>query len=144
MELKLKRKRISEANIQAEFYHQCRTLSIPCYLEYKQDTSRFDAVIYDPITLKILIIIEIKNSKKSKVNEETKQFNKYKKFNIPIMVIRNSNDIKEAIVNILRFQWQNEFDMELKNKIQTAAEKYKIDTSHKHIVTLEERLILKT
>ena len=46
MEFKLP-KRISEANIQAEFYKQCKENNINVYLEYKHEKCRFDAVIHN-------------------------------------------------------------------------------------------------
>ena len=121
MKLEIKRKKITEANIQAEFYHQCRLLKIPCYLEFKFGNSRFDAVIYRPKTYEILIIIEVKNYIKPKKEYNTLQFYKYKKYNLPIIVINNVDSIKESILQVLRILWKNAESVEEKIKIEKQA-----------------------
>ena len=88
--------RIAEANIQAEFYHQCQLNGIECYLEYKHEHSRFDAVII--MNEEIRFIVEFKSyktDKKGKTN--TKQLDKYRQYEIPLFLITRMNQIDEAI-----------------------------------------------
>ncbi len=93
-------KRISEANIQAEFYRQCKTNNINVYLEYKHEECRFDAVIYEYD--KIVLIVEIKSYKrKRKPNYGTKQMQKYEKYNIPVLLIGRMEEINKTIQYIL-------------------------------------------
>lgn len=95
---KYKFSRISSAIIQAEFYARCREEKIICYLEFKENNSRFDALIFDDFLNK-KFIIEFKSyrdaSKKPITN--TKQINKYKKFDLPIILITRIEQIDEAI-----------------------------------------------
>ena len=94
-------KRISEANIQAEFYSQCKSNNINVYHEYKYEECRFDAVIYEHD--KIILIVEFKSYKrKRKPNYETKQIQKYKKYNIPILIVGRMEDVKRT-VNYIKF-----------------------------------------
>ena len=82
----IKPDRIAEANIQAEFYHQCKLNGIECYLEYKHEHSRFDAVIIQ--NDEIEFIIEFKSYKTDKAAKlNTKQLDKYRKYGVQIFVI---------------------------------------------------------
>jgi hypothetical protein len=51
---------ISEANIQAEFYHQCRLLGVPCVLEFITPAGRLDAAILNASLSRVLAIVECK------------------------------------------------------------------------------------
>lgn len=95
-------KRISEANIQAEFYRKCLENKLNCYLEYKYDKCRFDAVLYHKYNKDIYAIVEIKSYiKKQSPNLNTKQLEKYSQYNIPIYVIGRIEDIDSTIEKIL-------------------------------------------
>jgi len=102
--------RISESNIQAEFYKQCKDAGLSVYLEYKVSTSRFDAVVYNEVTNRILYIVEIKSYKDSKriPNIYTKQLTKYSKFNTPILLIGRKEKVKDAIKYILNNKYPDE------------------------------------
>lgn len=95
--------RISEANIQAEFYKQCKDSGLSVYLEYKLGKSRFDAVIYNETTNRILYIIEIKSYKDiNRVpNIHSKQLFKYSQYDVPIILIGRKEKVKDAIKYIL-------------------------------------------
>jgi len=89
--------RMSEVNIQAEFYHKCRRRGIRVYLEYKVEHSRFDAVILDKND-NILFIIEFKIWKRKKdPNRITKQHKKYLKYRIPVLYVGKLEDINKTI-----------------------------------------------
>jgi hypothetical protein len=94
--------RISEANIQAEFYRRCKDNNLHCYLEYKHEKSRFDAVMYYRETLEIYAIIEVKSyAEKKAPNLDTKQLKKYNQYNIPVYVIGRMEAIDEVIEDLL-------------------------------------------
>lgn len=95
--------RIAEANIQAEFYRKCVENNLCCYLEYKFEKSRFDAVLYHKNTLEIYAIIEIKSYALNKnPNLNTKQLFKYRQYNIPVYVIGRLEAIDSVINKILQ------------------------------------------
>jgi hypothetical protein len=88
--------RLPEANIQAEFYHQCKLNNIKCYLHYKIDHSVFDAIIIKDNT--IIKIIEFKSyvtNRDGKIN--TKQLKKYSQYGIPIVLITRLWQIQNVI-----------------------------------------------
>ena len=94
-------KRLPEANIQAEIYHQCRLLGINCILEYKVPRSRFDiCIIKDD---KIVLIIETKSHK---INHQTlvppinKQMKKYQWWKVPILYCGHMEQVQEVIDKI--------------------------------------------
>lgn len=91
--------RITEANIVAEFYHQCRVAGITCYLEYVLDHCRLDAVIVQGE--KIVAIVEVKSySADRPINMDTKQFGKYLSFRVPIFWITRFSQIRRVVGEI--------------------------------------------
>ena len=101
MILRFRRKRIPEANIQAEFYRQCKNNGINVCLEYRFSGCRFDAVVYDQNKF-IHFIVEVKSytDPNKKPNWNTKQIKKYKQFRTPVLLIVRMEGIKEAIEHI--------------------------------------------
>ncbi len=103
--MKLQRKKvIPEANIQAEFYHVCRKLNIPIFLEYKikgtnsKRGCRFDAVILDSYD-NIICIIEFKARTKKNIKEllESNQSKRYLEFGVPLKYVTQETDINKFI-----------------------------------------------
>ena len=91
-----KKNKITEANIQAEFYYFCKLNNINCYLEFKLEKCRFDAVIFDE-NYKIRYIIEFKSYKTEKKGiTNTKQLNKYRKFNCEVILITRLEQIDDV------------------------------------------------
>ena len=97
--MKLKYSSVSEACVQGEFYHQCRVRNIPCYLEYTYEDCRFDAVIYNKETKEIFSIVEFKSyyHKYTPARTDTRQVDKYLKFNLPIMYVVRLSEIEWAL-----------------------------------------------
>ncbi len=94
--------KISESNIQADFFCKCRDVEINCYLEYTHEDCRFDAVLYDDAK-NIYCIIEFKSYKTDKLEKlNTKQLKKYEKYNLPIIVCTRLSDVNNAIIQSLR------------------------------------------
>jgi len=92
-------KRLAEANIQAEIYSRCKALGIQCYLEYKTVDCRFDVIIIKGG--EITHIIECKSyARNNPKKENTKQIEKYKKFEVPILLCGRWDDIDQIISTI--------------------------------------------
>lgn len=86
----------TEANIQAELYHRLKILNINSYLEYTVDDCRFDIVVLDNKRENILLIIECKKEEIKQTNSKTDQLIKYRRYNIPIMVVSCDKEIDKA------------------------------------------------
>jgi len=99
MEFRLKRYRISEANIQAECYHKLKLLGIRTYLEYGCENCRFDMVVLNGS--KIIAIVEFKNGRAGKpINQNTRQYKKYHSFGLPVIYCKSVTEIEETIKKI--------------------------------------------
>ena len=95
------KKRISEVNIQAEFYHRCKMLGINVYLGYRHENCIFDAVIFNESN-EIVVIVEFKSYiDELKENYDTKQIRKYKRYNIPVYICGHMNRIDETIDKVM-------------------------------------------
>lgn len=91
--------RLSEANIQAEIYHQCKMYHIKCYLEYKHEHSRFDVVIVWKD--EIVCIIECKSYKTDKSGKtNTKQHAKYSQYSLPVFLVTRLEQVPQLISDI--------------------------------------------
>lgn len=77
--MEFKPRKLSEATLQAEFYHQCRLQGIECFLEYRafwngKSGSRFDAVIIKDNQIKAIVELKSrKNLEKAKIWREKKR-----------------------------------------------------------------------
>jgi len=92
-------RRISSANVQAEFYRQCMNAGIKCHLEYRVDNCRFDAVIVH--NDEIVFIIEAKNYKPNPQRPRAvKQLEKYSQYGIPVILLKDFSSIEPAILKI--------------------------------------------
>ena len=97
--------RLPEANIQAEFYRQCKYNGINICLEYKHYKSRFDAIVYND-NKKIIFIIEIKSYKTNKSPKtKTKQMKKYESYGVPVILITRLEQIEDVIDKIALSDW---------------------------------------
>lgn len=92
--------RIPEANIQAEFYHQCRLRQIKVFLQFPYEDCKFDCIVLDKSKKKILCVVEIKYRKTTKKNYNTKQMKKYRNFDVPVFLVTSKEDIVKTIIEI--------------------------------------------
>ena len=98
--------RISEATIQAEIYHQLKTIGIECYLEQNFDIiykGRPHKVRADIIIVKnynIVCICEVKNGLDERPNKNTRQYHKYQILGIPFFYCMNVSQINNVISDI--------------------------------------------
>ena len=95
--------RRAEANLQAEFYMQCRLRNIPVFLEYssrwnESPGARFDAVIHQ--AGKILALCEIKKSPDPRRRMMTWRFGRqgqaYLSWDLPVFLLLSVNDFLEV------------------------------------------------
>jgi len=106
-------KKIPEANIQAEFYKQCKDAGINIILEYatkyydpsfygqksgRRKKCRFDCLIYDD-DRNAICIVEIKSRLygSSPKMLKTKQIKRYESFGIPVLLIANMNEVAVGV-----------------------------------------------
>lgn len=107
-----KLKRITEATIQAELYHQFRKLGIRCILEYpiklkNGEKCRVDIIVLDNEG-NILYNIECKSRyKPCQVNKKTRQYSKYLQIEqdhgIPFTHCTHKKDIIPTVKKIYNF-----------------------------------------
>lgn len=89
----------NEAILQAELYHQCRLRNIDCEIEaYVALIGRLDALISFAGRK---YCVECKNIDKDKINFNTRQFNRYKKLKLPIIIITSREDIEALMLAIM-------------------------------------------
>lgn len=93
--------KINSAVVQGEFYSRCKENGIICYLEFKWGKSRFDALIFDK-NLNKRFIVEIKSYKDEfeEPNYNTKQLDKYRRYDLPVLLITRLEQIDEIIKQI--------------------------------------------
>ncbi len=94
---------VSEVNVQAEFYRQCKEAGLNIYLQYRYDGCIFDAIIYSDGEIKF--IVEIKSSGPSRIPGNGKsrisatvarQIKRYASYDIPVLLIASLEFIPEA------------------------------------------------
>lgn len=100
IEVNLK-KRIPEANIQAEIYHRLKLEGVSRILEYKHLKSRFDIMILEEVGERAFAkgIIEVKSwAKKGREPKwEGAQLQKYGKLGLPVLVCGRWEEIEDAV-----------------------------------------------
>jgi len=93
--------RVSEANIQAECYHQLKLRGIDSYLEFKHDHCIFDMIIYDKKN-DIIAIVEFKSRKE--VNKDkvymTKQIFRYSQYGVPVLFCNHLSQVADTVDTI--------------------------------------------
>lgn len=82
----------SEANLQAEFYHACRLIDLPCALEVTTPAGRHDAVILSADRRAILAIIEVNPHKADFMGGRSPQITRYKSIGAPVYGLSPEKD----------------------------------------------------
>lgn len=104
-------KKYAEANVQGEFYHQCKMLGLRFCLEYRYENCIFDAVMINDND-DIYAIVEFKREKnyaytgryKGKL---TKQLTKYSRYGIPVLVCVGYAGLSATLDKILELKKAN-------------------------------------
>ena len=89
----------SESTIQAELYRRLKNHAISIDLEYSNNHSRFDLIVF--MKNKPVIIVEVKKGKVRARN--SKQIQKYRKYNYPLIVVEGWKDVQPCVNWILDF-----------------------------------------
>ncbi len=100
-------KRLPEANIQAELYHELRKANIRCCLEYsmycEETRSNLRADIITIIGDDIGCIIECKSRGGNfAIDKEGKQYRQYRTFNIPLFYCMKFTHVKMTLESIIK------------------------------------------
>jgi len=74
----------SEANLQAEFYHQCKLIGQQCALEVTTRVGRLDIAVLSADRCRILAIVEAKKSHAYFANGQSAQIQRYKLLGLPV------------------------------------------------------------
>lgn len=101
----IKPKYKTEANLQADFYHQCHTVHLHPYLEYSYQGCRFDCIIVD--NDEIIAIIEVKRSPEVAVGQKAqRQLEAYNYFseNTPVFLLTCKDDIHKIIAKVQKIR----------------------------------------
>jgi len=73
----------SEANVQAEFYHQCRLIGLPVALEVTTPVGRLDVAVLNATGDGCVAIVECKKAA-CMISAELGQVRRYKKIGVPV------------------------------------------------------------
>lgn len=108
----VRKRRKSEANVQAELYRMLWNESTPCYLEYKVGNCRFDLVLLNRTESKVLAIVEVKNHVyrgESEVRKPniTKQFQKYSAFGVPLIYCLGEEQVESVFIQLKKIYAEN-------------------------------------
>ncbi len=100
----IKPKYRTEANLQADFYHQCRTVHLFPYLEYGYQGCRFDCVVIDGDD--IIAIIEVKRQNLANNESTQRQIEAYNYFseNTPVFLLSHQDEIHKIISKIQKIR----------------------------------------
>lgn len=82
----------TEATLQAEFYHACRLLEIPCILELETPAGRLDAAILNSAHTALLCIVEVKRNEYSLRNGNSPQLVRYRKLGAPVLTLTHKDN----------------------------------------------------
>ncbi len=82
----------TEANLQAEFYHECKLIGLPCSLEVITPAGRLDAVVLNAAKTQFLAIIEVKRDPVSFLGGYSTQIKRYKRLGVPVYGLSSHND----------------------------------------------------
>ena len=89
--------RFSEANIQAEFYHECRLLGVNCLLELNTPVGRLDIAILNKDCSAIVAIVEVK---RGYFNLKSNQFERYRSLGVPVYGLGKLYAVNQLVKNI--------------------------------------------
>ncbi len=100
----MKPKYRTEANLQADFYHQCHTVHLRPYLEYTHNGCRFDCIVIEED--EIIAIVEVKRIPKAFNKQTQRQLETYRYFsdNTPIFLLTHKDEIHLIIAEIQKIR----------------------------------------
>lgn len=96
-----RRRNTAEANVQAEFYHQCRLLGLNCELEMSTPVGRLDCAILSEDADRLLCIIECKREDRLIPMWETRQIKRYKTIGVPVHYLCSFSECEAMVRHII-------------------------------------------
>lgn len=90
-------RKISSANIQAEFYRRALANGWECYLEHRHQGCRFDAIIVKDGLVRFIIEAKKPRLRPRKVPKKLKQIERYEEFGVPVLLVATMSDLEAAI-----------------------------------------------
>lgn len=136
-------KKVPEANIQAEFYYECRRLGVPCILEYSTITGRHDLAVFNAGCDHLLCVIECKIDP----SRGFKQLLRYQRLGVPILKLCQLEDCA-AVARQIKSDFFGAIPSKgvplekLKNIIPL--ERRRRRKHRKHYVELDEHLLIRS
>ena len=102
----------TEADVAAEFYHQCQKLGLIVKMEVKLPSRvhrsgfmRADAVVFQQTdkfqTVEVVCAVEFKGHRKIGLNPESRQYKAYMGLGFPFFLCCGLSDIKETINDVV-------------------------------------------
>lgn len=88
----------NSALVQCELYRQLVNKGYECYPELRYERCRFDLSIV--LLGKIVILIECKDTKRRRINPNTRQFVKYSSFDPELLYCLNMEEIPNVIKEV--------------------------------------------
>ena len=85
---------VSEALLQAEFYHKARLASFHCSLEYSTPAGRLDIAIFSEDWDFLLCIVEVKLIPP---NPHSRQIRRYQSLGVPVLILSAFDQIPNLI-----------------------------------------------
>ncbi len=84
--------KVTEADIQAEFYHQARLAGLTIGLETSTNRGRLDLIVMNPERDRVFCIIECKRGEQ-RINHNSRQTHRYKSFGLDFFIVGTLEDI---------------------------------------------------
>ena len=92
--------KIPEANIQAEFYHCCRSMGINCVLEFSTCCRRHDVLVLDETGQNAVALIECKAGREFNWNGTGRQARRYLMLHLPVYSLSNMSGASSLAVKM--------------------------------------------
>lgn len=91
----------TEANHQAEFYHQCKVHGIECALEVNTPAGRHDLVVLNAARNAFVAIVECKKTG-SHTDPNSWQLTRYRMIGVPVYLLKSGADALPLLQRIIR------------------------------------------
>lgn len=89
--------KITEANIQAEFFFWAKTHGLKVILEFKTPVGRLDVAVFNDDLTEIVAIVEVK---RKRVNPLSKQIQRYGTIGVHVYGLWEKDKAEELVLNI--------------------------------------------
>lgn len=89
---------VTEATIQAEFYHQAKLIGLNCVMEFSTPCGRLDIAAFNDEWSAVIAIVEVKKGRLSL----TQQIVRYKKIGVPVFGLNRVDKCRALATQIKR------------------------------------------